>query len=108
MQCVWNSSAAHTTYGLAQIPGLGSAGQFCHHLREQQAAGLVVQRRRNRYAVPAGWVIACVILVAALSGGAPTLGSLPHERRRAGICPGRRTRGGRCGSRAREGATQAL
>ena len=68
MRCVWSSSGAHTTYGLAQIPGLGTAGQVCHDLRERQAAGLVVQRRRNGYAVPAGWVIACVVLVAAAPG----------------------------------------
>ena len=68
MRCVWGSSAARTTCGLAQIPRLGTAGRFCHHLRERQAAGLVVQRRRNGYAVPAGWVIACVVLVAAAQG----------------------------------------
>ena len=44
--------------GLAD-PGPGTVGP---------AAGLVVQPRRNRYAVPAGWVIACVVLVAARSG----------------------------------------
>jgi hypothetical protein len=43
--------------GLAD-PGPGTVGP---------AAGLVVQRRRNGYAVPAGWVIACVVLVAARS-----------------------------------------
>jgi len=55
MRCVWGSSAARTTCGLAQIPRLGTAGRFCHHLRERQTAGLVVQRLRNGYAVPAGW-----------------------------------------------------
>jgi hypothetical protein len=74
MRCVWNSSGAHTTYGLAQIPGLGSAGQFCHHLRERQPAGLVVQRPRNGYAVPAGWVMPCVVLVAAAQGCANVRG----------------------------------
>ena len=54
--------------GWAQIPGLGTAGQFCPRLRERQAAGLVVQLRRNGYAVPAGWVIRCVVLVAAAQG----------------------------------------
>lgn len=42
-------------YGLARILSLGAAGRFCHHLRERQTAGLVVQRLRNGYAVPAGW-----------------------------------------------------
>ena len=65
MRCVWSSSAGHTTYGLAPVPGLGSVGQFCHDLRERQAAGLVVQRRRNGYAVPAGWVIPYMVLMAA-------------------------------------------
>jgi hypothetical protein len=57
---VWpacGASGAHparTTYGLAQIPGLGTAGRFCHHLRERQTAGLVVRRLCNGYAVPAG------------------------------------------------------
>jgi len=32
------------------------------------AAGLAVQRRCNGYAVPAGWVIPCVVLVAAAQG----------------------------------------
>src|SRR6266513_1224406 len=80
------------------------AGQFRPRLRERETTGLVVQRRGNRYAVPAGWVIACVVLVAAAQG-APTLGSLPHERPRAGTRPGRRTRLGRCGNSAREGGS---
>jgi hypothetical protein len=42
-------------YGLAQILSRGTAGRFCHHLRERQTAGLVVHRLRNGYAVPAGW-----------------------------------------------------
>ena len=32
------------------------------------AAGLAVQRWPNGYAVPAGWVIPCVVLVAAAQG----------------------------------------
>jgi hypothetical protein len=35
---------AHTTYGPAQIPGLGIVGQFCHDLCERHAAGFVTQR----------------------------------------------------------------
>ena len=44
---------------------LGTAGQLCHHLRERQAGGLVVPGRRSGYAVPAGRVITCLVLVAA-------------------------------------------
>ena len=62
---VWPACDASGTHpariprtGLAD-PGPGTVGP---------AAGLVVQRRRNGYAVPAGWVIACVVLVAARSG----------------------------------------
>jgi hypothetical protein len=58
-------SGAHTTHELAEIPDLGTSGQLYHHLRELQAAGLVVQRRRNDYAVPADRVIPCLVLVAA-------------------------------------------
>lgn len=58
-------AGAHTTHELAQIPDLGTSGQLYHHLRELQAAGLVVQRRRNDYAVPADRVILCLVLVAA-------------------------------------------
>ena len=46
MRCACSSPAAHTTYGPAQIPGLGIAGQFCHDLRERHAAGFVTQRLR--------------------------------------------------------------
>jgi DNA-binding transcriptional ArsR family regulator len=58
-------SGAHTTHELAAIPELGTTGQLYHHLRELQAAGLVVQRRRNDYAIPADRVILCLVLVAA-------------------------------------------
>jgi DNA-binding transcriptional ArsR family regulator len=58
-------AGAHTTNELAEIPDLGTSGQLYHHLRELQAAGLVVQRRRNDYAVPADRVILCLVLVAA-------------------------------------------
>lgn len=56
---------AHTTQDLSEIPDLGTSGQLYHHLRELQAAGLVVQRRRNHYAVPTDRVILCLVLVAA-------------------------------------------
>lgn len=58
-------AGSHTTHELARIPDLGTTGQLYHHLRELQAAGLVVQRRRNDYAVPADRVILCLVLVAA-------------------------------------------
>jgi hypothetical protein len=55
MRCVGELIRHAYQYGLAQILSLGTAGRFCHHLRGRQAAGLVVQRLRNGYAVPAGW-----------------------------------------------------
>jgi DNA-binding transcriptional ArsR family regulator len=58
-------TGAHTTHELAEIPDLGTSGQLYHHLRELQVAGLVIQRRRNDYAVPADRVILCLVLVAA-------------------------------------------
>ena len=67
MRCVGEFIRHAHQYGLAHILNLGTVGRFCHHLREWQTAGLVVQRLRNGYAVPAGWVIACVVLVAARS-----------------------------------------
>lgn len=56
---------ARTTQELTEIPDLGTSGQLYHHLRELQAAGLVVQRRRNDYTVPADRVVLCLILVTA-------------------------------------------
>jgi DNA-binding transcriptional ArsR family regulator len=58
-------AGAHTTQELSEIPDLGTSGQLYHHLRELQAAGLVVQRRRNDYAVPTDRVVPCLVLVAA-------------------------------------------
>jgi hypothetical protein len=43
-------------------------GQPYRHLRELRSAGLVVQRRRSGYAVPAGRAIPCLVLVAAAQG----------------------------------------
>lgn len=58
-------AGAHTTQELSEIPDLGTSGQLYHHLRELQAAGLVMQRRRNHYEVPIDRVILCLVLVAA-------------------------------------------
>ena len=55
MRCVGEFIRHAHQYGLAHILSLGTVGRFCHHLREWQTAGLVVQRLRNDYAVPAGW-----------------------------------------------------
>lgn len=63
-------SGAFTTSDLASIPALGTSGQLYHHLRELQGAGLVVQRRRNHYAVPPDRVIPCLTLIAASLSGA--------------------------------------
>jgi len=57
-------AGARTTYELAQsrawvLPA--SSAIIC----ELQAAGLVVQRRRSDYAMPAGQVIPCLVLEAA-------------------------------------------
>jgi DNA-binding transcriptional ArsR family regulator len=61
-------AGARTAQELSGIPEVGTSGQLYHHLRELQAAGLVTQRRRNDYAVPAERVIPCLILVAAAMG----------------------------------------
>lgn len=61
-------AGARTAPELAEIPEVGTTGQLYHHLRELQAAGLVTQRRRNDYAVPADRVIPCLVLVAAAMG----------------------------------------
>jgi hypothetical protein len=56
---------ARSTADLQEIPDLGTTGQLYHHLRDLQAAGLVVQRGRNHYAVAADKVVPCLILVTA-------------------------------------------
>jgi DNA-binding transcriptional ArsR family regulator len=61
-------AGARTVQQLAEIPEVGTTGQLYHHLRELQAAGLVTQRRRNDYVVPADRVVPCLILVAAAMG----------------------------------------
>ncbi len=50
---------------LQEIPGLGTSGQLYHHLRDLQSAGLVVQRRRGRYAVAADKVVPALVIIAA-------------------------------------------
>jgi Helix-turn-helix domain len=69
-------AGASTTGELAGIPALGTSGQLYHHLRELQGAGLVVQRRRNHYAVPSERVIPCLTMVAAALSREPLT---PHE-----------------------------
>lgn len=59
---------ARALHDLQQIPGLGTSGQLHHHLRELRAAGLVVQPRRNDYAVPTAWVVPCLVMVSAAAG----------------------------------------
>jgi DNA-binding transcriptional ArsR family regulator len=56
-----------TVQELQEIPELGTSGQLYHHLRDLQAAGLVVQRSRGRYRVAADKVVGCLIVVAAAS-----------------------------------------
>ena len=54
-----------TSGELQEIPGLGTSGQLYHHLRDLQSAGLVVQRRRGRYAVAADKVVPALVIIAA-------------------------------------------
>jgi hypothetical protein len=68
MRCVGELIRHAHQYGLARILSLGTAGRFCHHLRERQTAGLVVQRLRNGLRCARGLVMACVVLVAAAQG----------------------------------------
>jgi hypothetical protein len=56
---------ARSTADLQEIPDLGTTGQLYHHLRDLQAAGLVVARSRNHYAVAADKVVPCLIMVTA-------------------------------------------
>lgn len=52
------------------LPDAGTSGQLHHHLRELRAAGLVVSRRRNDYAVPAERVVPVLVMLAAALGDA--------------------------------------
>lgn len=54
-----------TVQELQEIPEMGTTGQLYHHLRDLQAAGLVAQRRRGRYAVIPDKVIPSLIIIAA-------------------------------------------
>jgi len=54
-----------TSGELQEIPGLGTSGQLYHHLRDLQSAGLVVQRRRGRYAVAADKVVPALVIITA-------------------------------------------
>jgi DNA-binding transcriptional ArsR family regulator len=60
-----------TVQQLQEIPGLGTSGQLYHHLRDLQAAGLVIQRRRGRYGVPADKVVPALVIIAAAVSMAP-------------------------------------
>jgi hypothetical protein len=62
---VWNSSAAQTTYGLAQIPAWVLPASSAIACANSKSPGSSCNAGANRYAVPAGWVIPCVVLVAA-------------------------------------------
>lgn len=59
---------ARTLAELQEIASEGTSGQVHHHLRELRAAGLVVSRRRNDYAIPADRVVAVLVIVAAALG----------------------------------------
>lgn len=50
---------------LAGIEGLGTSGQLYHHLRQLVAAGWLRSPGRGRYEVPAGLVVALLVVVAA-------------------------------------------
>ena len=54
-----------TVQQLQEMPELGTTGQLYHHLRELQAAGLVMQRRRGRYGVAPDKVVPSLIIIAA-------------------------------------------
>lgn len=59
-----------TVQELQAMPGLGTSGQLYHHLRDLQAAGLVVQLRRGSYAVPADKVVPCLVILGAAASTA--------------------------------------
>jgi DNA-binding transcriptional ArsR family regulator len=69
-----------TVQQLQEIPGLGTSGQLYHHLRDLQAAGLVTQRRRGSYGVPADKVIPALVIIAAAGQMAAVPGT--HEGQR--------------------------
>lgn len=63
LQAVLRGTA--TAADLAGIEGLGTSGQLYHHLRELVAAGWLRSPGRGRYEVPAGRVVALLVVVAA-------------------------------------------
>jgi DNA-binding transcriptional ArsR family regulator len=69
-----------TVQQLQEISGLGTSGQLYHHLRDLQAAGLVTQRRRGSYGVPADKVIPALVIIAAAGQMAAVPGA--HEGQR--------------------------
>jgi DNA-binding transcriptional ArsR family regulator len=69
-----------TVQQLQEISGLGTSGQLYHHLRDLQAAGLVTQRRRGSYGVPADKVIPALVIIAAAGQMAAVSGA--HEGQR--------------------------
>ncbi|MBO0730653.1 MAG: winged helix-turn-helix transcriptional regulator [Acidimicrobiaceae bacterium] len=55
-----------TSHELQTMLGVGAVGQLYHHLKELQAAGLIVQRRRSVYAIRGRKVMAvCLAFTAA-------------------------------------------
>ncbi len=59
---------AQTVGELQELAGTGTSGQIHHHLRQLRAAGLIVQQRRNHYAIPADRVVPVLVAVAAALG----------------------------------------
>lgn len=59
---------ASTVGELQEIEGIGTTGQVHHHIRELRAAGLVVSRRRNHYAVPGDRVVHMLVMISAALG----------------------------------------
>lgn len=71
---------ARTLGELQTLAGTGTSGQIHHHLRELRAAGLIVQPRRNHYAISAERAIPClVILAAALDRAVPVGPPAPED-----------------------------
>jgi DNA-binding transcriptional ArsR family regulator len=64
---------------LQEALGETSTGHLYHHLRELQSAGLLHQRRRGTYELPAQAMVPLLVIVAAALdlGGEPTIGSEP-------------------------------
>ncbi len=54
-----------TNLQLQEASGISSAGQLYHHLKELLAVGLIEQKSRNLYALPARNIIPFLVLLAA-------------------------------------------